>query len=143
LNSTELPRLSRAREFLKSDVAKAAQKYFVVGGFSALIDWGFFAVFLYVFGLHYLVAGILSFALATAANYFLSVRFVFGAGRRKRAERIFLVYVVSFAVLGFNLVILMIGIDTLHTHEMLAKIMATALAFGLNFAGRYYFVFKK
>lgn len=135
--------MSRVREFLKSDVTKAAQKYFVVGGLSAFVDWGFFAVFLYLFGLHYLIAGIMSFALATAANYFLSVRFVFGAGRRKRAERIFLIYLVSLIVLGFNLGVLTIGIDILQTHEMVAKIMATALAFGLNFAGRYYFVFKK
>lgn len=140
MNRTDL---SQAREFLQSDVARAAQKYLFVGGLSALIDWGFFAILLYIFGLHYLIAGIASFALATAANYFLSVRFVFGAGRRKRAERIFLVYVVSLIVLGFNLGILTIGIDILQTHEMVAKILATGLAFGLNFAGRYYFVFKK
>lgn len=134
--------MSRAREFLNSDVARAAQKYFVVGGLSALIDWVFFAALLYLLGFHYLVAGILSFTLATAANYFLSVRFVFGVGRRKRAERIVLVYLVSLLVLGFNLGILMLGIDVLHLHEMIAKIIATGMAFGLNFVGRYYYVFK-
>jgi putative flippase GtrA len=133
----------RARAFLKTDVAQAAQKYLVVGGLSALVDWGFFALFLYVFELHYLIAGTISFVLATGANYFLSVRFVFGAGRRKRAERIFLLYVVSLVGIGFNLGMLTVGIDILHTHEMVSKIMATGMAFGWNFAARYYFVFQK
>lgn len=128
---------------MKSDVIRAAQKYLVVGGLSALVDWGFFALFLYVFGFHYLIAGVISFTLATAANYFLSVRFVFGVGRRKRTERIFLLYVVSLVGIGFNLGMLTVGIDILHTHEMVSKIMATGMAFGWNFAGRYYFVFKK
>jgi putative flippase GtrA len=139
LNSTKL---SRAREFLKTDVAQAAQKYIVVGGISALIDWGFFALFLYVFELHYLMAGTVSFILATGANYFLSVRFVFGSGRRKRAERIILLYVVSLVGIGFNLGMLTVGIDIIHTHEMVSKVMATGMALGWNFAARYYFVFK-
>ena len=133
---------SRARELLKSDVAQAAQKYMVVGGISALIDWGFFALFLYVFGLHYLIAGTISFVLATGANYFLSVKFVFGAGRRKRAERIILLYVVSLVGIGFNLGMLTVGIDILHTHEMVSKVLATGMALGWNFAARYYFVFR-
>ena len=135
--------MPRARDFLKSDVAQAAQKYVVVGGLSALVDWGFFALFLYEFGQHYLIAGVISFILATGANYFLSVRFVFGVGGRKRAERIFLLYVVSFVGVAFNLGMLTVGIDILHTHEMVSKIAATGMALGWNFAGRYYFVFKK
>ncbi len=131
------------RKLLQSDVGRAAQKYFVVGGFCALIDWGFFALFLYVFGLHYLLAGVISFILATGANYVLSVRFVFGAGQRKRAERIALVYIVSLGGIAFNLGMLTIGIDILHTHEMVSKILATGMAFGWNFLARYYFVFKR
>ena len=140
MTSSNLP---CARAFLKTDVAQAAQKYVVVGGLSALVDWGFFALFLYAFELHYLIAGTISFVLATGANYFLSVRFVFGAGRRKRAERIFLLYVVSLVGIGLNLGMLTVGIDILHTHEMVSKIMATGMALGWNFAARYYFVFQK
>ena len=140
MTSSNLP---CARAFLKTDVVQAAQKYVVVGGLSALVDWGFFALFLYGFELHYLIAGTNSFILATGANYFLSVRFVFGTGRRKRAERIFLLYVVSLVGIGLNLGMLTVGIDILHTHEMVSKIMATGMALGWNFAARYYFVFQK
>ena len=127
----------------RSDVAIAAQRYFLVGGVSAIMEWSIFAFFLYGMDQHYLISGALSFLLATAANYFLSVRFVFGTGRRARNQRIFLLYVVSAIGIIFNLSVLAIGIDLVSMHEMAAKILATAAVFGWNFAARYYFVFQK
>ena len=132
-----------AREFWRSDVMKAARKYFLVGGVSAIIEWTFFAILLYGLDQHYLVAGTFSFLIATAANYFLSVRFVFGTGRRARNQRIFFVYLVSAIGIVFNLGVLSIGIDVLGMHEMASKISATGAVFGWNFAARYYFVFRK
>ena len=107
------------------------------------MEWSIFAFFLYGMDQHYLISGALSFLLATAANYFLSVRFVFGTGRRARNQRIFLLYLVSAIGIIFNLGVLAIGIDLVSMHEMAAKILATAAVFGWNFAARYYFVFQK
>ena len=131
------------RGMWRSDVAIAAQRYFLVGGVSAIMEWSIFAFFLYGMDQHYLMSGALSFLLATAANYFLSVRFVFGTGRRARNQRIFLLYLVSAIGINFNLSVLAIGIDLVSMHEMAAKILATAAVFGWNFAARYYFVFQK
>lgn len=131
------------RVFLGSDLGRAAQRYLVVGGVSALADWGIFALMLYSFELNYILAGTVSFVLATGLNYYLSVRFVFGTGRRQRNERILLLYLVSVIGIGFNLGMLAIGIDALGLHPMLSKICATGLAFGWNFAARYFFVFKQ
>ena len=122
---------------------KAARKYFLVGGVSAIIEWTFFAIFLYWLDQHYLVSGTFSFLIATAANYFLSVRFVFGTGRRSRNQRIFLLYLVSAIGIVLNLGVLAVGIDLLGMHEMAAKIVATGAVFGWNFAARYFFVFQK
>ena len=130
-------------EAWKSDVAKAAQKYLLVGGVSALLEWSIFAFFLYGMEQHYLISGALSFLFATAANYFMSVRFVFGTGRRARNQRILLLYLVSAIGIIFNLGVLAIGIDLIGMHEMAAKILATGAVFGWNFAARYYFVFQK
>lgn len=128
---------------LTSDIGRAARLYFVVGGVSALVDWGAFAFFLYAAELHYLIAATISFILATGLNYFLSVRFVFGYGSRQRGERIFLLYLVSAIGVAFNLGILSIGIDVFGLHPMLSKLLATALVLAWNFFARYYFVFKK
>lgn len=132
-----------ARKVWRSDLATAAQKYFLVGGISAALEWSIFAFFLYAIEQHYLISGLLSFILATAANYFLSVRFVFGAGRRPRNQRILLLYFFSAIGIIFNLAILAIGIDVIGLHEMAAKIIATGTVFGWNFIARYYFVFQK
>jgi putative flippase GtrA len=128
---------------LRSDIARSAAKYFLVGGVCALLEWAIFAGVLYGAGLHYLISGTISFVLSTGVNYYLSVRFVFGAGRRPRNERIFFLYLVSTMGIIANLGVLGIGIDVLGLHEMIAKIFATAAVFGWNFLSRYYFVFKQ
>lgn len=134
---------SRIRAFLGSDISRAGQRYIVVGGVSALADWGIFVLALYGFDLHYLVAGTISFVFATALNYFLSARFVFGSGRRRRSERIFLLYMVSVIGVGFNLGLLSVGIDVLDLHPMVSKMIATSMVLGWNFFARYYFVFQQ
>ena len=131
------------REVWRSEVSIAIQRYFLVGGVSAIIEWSVFAVFLYWLDQHYLISGACSFVFATAANYLLSVRYVFGTGRRPRGHRIFLVYLVSAIGIVFNLGVLTIGIDQLGIHEMASKVVATGAVFGWNFVARYYFVFQK
>ena len=98
---------------------------------------------LYWLDQHYLISGAFSFLFATAANYCLSVRYVFGTGRRPRGHRIFLLYLVSVIGIAFNLGGLAIGIEFLGMHDMAAKVVATGAVFGWNFAARYFFVFQK
>lgn len=133
----------KVRTFFNSDFGRAAQKYLLVGGASALIEWALFALGLYGFGFHYLLSGILSFLLAVGVNYYLSVRYVFGVGKRARNQRIFLLYLVSATGLAFNLGVLEIGISFLELNAMIAKIAATGMVFGWNFLARYFFVFQK
>ena len=128
---------------MNSNFGRSFLRYLLVGGVSALIEWALFALGLYGFGFHYLLSGTISFILATGANYFLSIRFVFGTGRRSRSQRIFLLYAVSSAGIVINLGFLTIGVDLLEIHPMLAKVFATGLVFGWNFALRYYLIFQK
>lgn len=137
-NSKEVLKL-----FLRSTFFKAALKYFFVGGLSAIIDWSMFAVLRFGIDLHYLLSGTFSFLVATAANYYMSSRFVFEPGRRGRNEKILLLYLVSGIGLGFHLVILSVGVNVVELHDMWAKIIATGAVFIWNFSARYYFVFPK
>jgi putative flippase GtrA len=134
---------ARFMGLVQSDVGRAARRYFVVGGVSSVLEWSIFAALLYSAGFHYLTSGTLSFLLATAANYFMSVRYVFGTGRRERKQRIFLIYAVSTVGIAFNLGVLAFGIDVLGIHVMAAKVFATGTVFGWSFVARYYFVFQK
>lgn len=128
--------------FLASDLGRAAKRYLVVGGLSALADWTVFATLLYGFDLHYIAAGTISFILATGLNYYLSVRFVFGAGSRGPRQAMMLVYLVSTVGIVINLGVLTIGIDVLEMHPLVAKFFATGIAVFWNFLARYFYIFK-
>ncbi|MGZ0247902.1 MAG: GtrA family protein [Alphaproteobacteria bacterium] len=128
--------------FLASDFGRAAKRYLVVGGVSALADWSVFAVMLYGLELHYIAAGTISFILATGLNYYLSVRFVFGAGSRGPRQAMVLVYMVSTVGIAINLGVLTVGIDVLELHPLVAKFFATGVAVFWNFLARYFYIFK-
>jgi putative flippase GtrA len=128
--------------FLASDFGRAAKRYLVVGGVSALADWSVFAVMLYGLELHYIAAGTISLILATGLNYYLSVRFVFGAGSRGPRQAMVLVYMVSTVGIAINLGVLTVGIDVLELHPLVAKFFATGVAVFWNFLARYFYIFK-
>ena len=132
----------RISAFLASNLGRAAKRYLVVGGASAATDWAIFAAMLYGFELHYIAAGTISFILATALNYYLSVRFVFGAGSRGPRQAMFLVYLVSTVGIVINLTVLTVGIDFLEMHPLVAKFFATGIAVFWNFLARYFYIFK-
>lgn len=128
--------------FLASNFGRAAKRYLLVGGASAVADWTIFAGMFYGFNLHYIAAGTISFILATGLNYYLSVRFVFGAGNRGARQAFTLVYLVSAVGIAINLGILTVGIDILELHPLLAKFFATGVAVFWNFLARYFYIFK-
>jgi len=131
------------RSMAKTELARKAGQYFVVGGVSALIDWSFFALFLYTVDAHYLVAGTLSFVVATAVNYVLSIRYVFNSGGRSRRTEIALVYLASVVGIILNLAVLGTLIELFALHPMLAKVISTVSAFGWNFCARYFWIFER
>ena len=130
------------RGFLASDLGRAGQKYLVVGGLSALADWALFALLLYGFELHYIVAATISFVIATALNYVMSVRFVFGASRRGARNAMMLVYAVSAVGIVINLAVLSAGVDVFGLHPLVAKVIASSMAVFWNFLARYFYIFR-
>ena len=141
--STENRQLSKVRLIWEAEIFRAAQKYLVAGGACALVDWGLFALCFYVLEMHYFLSGAISFIVATAMNYFVSVRFVFGAGRRSARHAVVLTYFVSMIRIALNLSILTIGVDVLTLEPIVAKIAASGIVVGWNFLMRYFYVFRK
>jgi putative flippase GtrA len=118
-------------------------KYFFVGGVAAVVDIGLFFVFAKLLSYNYLAVGCVGFLLATAVNYFLSVRFVFQSGVRftKKTELMF-VYFVSLIGLGLNQAILFALVDQVGAELMFSKLAATAGVFIWNFSARNFIVFR-
>ena len=118
-------------------------RYFFVGGASAAIDIGIFFVFAKLLGYNYLVVACFGFALATVANYFLSIRYVFQSGARfsKKTELAY-VYAVSLVGLALNQLILFACIEKLGVELMLSKLIGTGIVFLWNYSARNYLVFR-
>ena len=121
---------------------KRIARYFGVGACAAAVDISLFAIFARYLGYNYLAVGAVTFILATAVNYLLSVRFVFKSGVRfRRHHEVMLVFAVSAVGLLLNQLMLYVGISMLRMDMLLSKIAATGVVFGWNYAARSRFVF--
>jgi putative flippase GtrA len=117
-------------------------RYFVVGGLSACVDIGLFMLFAKWLGLPYLPVATATFVIATLANYFMSVRFVFVSGHRYgQKHEILLVFLVSGAGLALNALILWLCVELLGFDLLPAKLAATGTLFFWNFLARRLLVF--
>jgi putative flippase GtrA len=118
-------------------------RYAAVGGTAAAADFFIFAVFAKFLGFNYLVVGAAGFIIATAVNYFLSIRFVFESGVRFGFQKeISLVFLISFIGLGLNQAVLYLGIGILGWEMLFIKLCATGSVFFWNFGARSQFIFK-
>lgn len=118
-------------------------RYGTVGAIAAAFDFIFFAIFAKYLGLNYFVIGAIGFVVATAINYFLSIRFVFESGVRFRSQtEITLVFVVSSIGLALNQAVLYFGISWLGWEMLFVKVCASGSVFFWNFGARSQFVFK-
>jgi putative flippase GtrA len=118
-------------------------RYLGVGAAAATVDISLFWLFAGHLGYNYLVVGFLTFILATAVNYVLSVRFVFESGVRfARHHEVMLVFAVSAVGLVLNQAVLYVGIGVLRMNLLLSKLIATGAVFGWNYAARSRFVFR-
>ena len=118
-------------------------KYFFVGGVAATVDIGLFFLFAKLLGYNYLLIGCAGFLLATAVNYFLSIRFVFRSGVRfTRNTELAFIYFVSLIGLGLNQAILFMLIEKAGAELMFSKLAATVGVFLWNFLVRNFIVFR-
>lgn len=117
-------------------------RYFFVGGTAALVDFGIFAALIKLGGFDWFWSAVISFVVATAVNYFLSVRHVFESGIRfARHHEVALVFLVSGIGLGINQAVLFLLIGYFGLNALVAKVSATGVVFVWNFLARSRFVF--
>jgi putative flippase GtrA len=122
---------------------KRVARYFGVGATAAAVDISLFWFFAAYLGHNYMIVGSLTFILATAVNYVLSVRYVFESGVRfARHHEVLLVFGVSAVGLVVNQLVLFVGIGLLRIDVVLSKLLATGAVFAWNYNARSRFVFR-
>lgn len=116
-------------------------RYLIAGGTAAAVDISLF-LGLTALGMSYLIAGTISFVLATAVNFHLSANWVFRDRGGINFQRVVATYAVSVVGLGLNQLILWIGVERLLLPLLFAKLLATGIVFFWNFLARNLFVFR-
>jgi len=120
---------------------KQILKFVVVGGTAFVIDYAVFA-FLTFISIHYLIAQLISFSVALVFNYVASIKWVFDA--KKQTKKDIIIFIVLAVIgLGINEVLLYIGVETLHWHELLAKFVSSVIVMIYNFITRKLIVEKR
>lgn len=119
------------------------RRYFVVGLIATGVDWILFSILTFGMDWNYLLAGALSFIIATFAGYVSSLRLVFRGGRHKRWVEIGLIYLASALGLAVHLGVMLVLAGWLGLNVFLAKVAATVATFLWNFATRYLWIFHR
>ena len=118
-------------------------KYTMIGGSSAAIDWSLFYVLAIILDIHYLLAGTISFTLATFFNYFIGITFLFNSTVRfTKNQEVILVFLISTVGLGINLFFLFLFSTWFSFDLMISKIMSSFFTLAWNFSMRNYYVFR-
>ena len=119
-------------------------KYFAVGGMAAIVDIGCFFLFTSILNFGWFQSALGSFILATAVNYFLSIKYVFQSGVRfQKYHEVILIFLVSGTGLIINQLILWLLIENMSVNMLVSKITATTLLFFWNYGLRKTLVFPE
>lgn len=130
------------RKFVNSKLFKQIFKFGIVGGLAFLIDYGVFTLLTQILNVHYLIASILSFSISVIFNYILSIKWVFDVTKKQTTKDFIVFIVLSIIGLILNSVVMYIAVDLIHIHELISKIIATAIVMVYNFITRKIFVEK-
>jgi putative flippase GtrA len=131
------PRKSLMGQFLR---------YMVTGGVAFVADFGLFALCLYGFGWHYLLANLVGLVAGLVLNYLMSILWVFTACKRilktKKGIEFVLFALVGIAGVGINQVLMYLMVDGLGINEMVSKMIAAVLVLMWNFGARKLMLFR-
>ena len=131
------PRKSLMGQFLR---------YLVTGGFAFVADFGLFALCLYGFDWHYLLANLVGLVAGLVLNYLMSILWVFTACKRilktQKGIEFVLFALVGIAGVGINQVLMYLMVDGLGINEMVSKMIAAVLVLMWNFGARKLMLFR-
>lgn len=121
------------KELLKKCIKKEFIKFVLVGGTSALIDWGLFYLLAIILTLHYQISIIISFSCSVIFHYTFNKKFTFKSKSKKVGTQfsIFLVVVTIYILLSMGIMFILVKLVSLP--KMISKISTTCLMFIVSY----------
>lgn len=115
-------------------------KFGIVGVIAFFIDYGVLMLLSQGFKIDPVIAAAISFVISTIFNYLASMRFVFAHREELSRRKEFIIFVILSVIgLGFNEIIMSIGVALIGTSAMavtITKVIATGLVMIWNFCSR-------
>lgn len=119
-------------------------RYFFVGGFAFIVDYGSLFILTDHCGVKYLISAAIAFLLGLLINYLISILWVFNKGTVTNRWVEFLIFAfIGLIGLGLNEAIMYIGSDMLGLHYMISKLCSTGIVFFWNFFARKIILYKQ
>ena len=117
-------------------------RYFFVGGFAFIVDFGLLYILTEFVHFHYLLSASLSFFAGLILNYFLSTIWVFNKSKIKsKSAEFFIFAAIGLIGLGLNALFMWIFTDLLVLYYLISKIITTMLVYFWNFFARKFILF--
>ena len=120
-------------------------RYLVTGGLAFVVDFGLFAMCLYVLEWHYLASNLVGLVAGLLLNYYISVAWVFSACKRnmKKKEFEFMIFaLIGFAGVAINQLVMFLMVGCMEWQEMLSKMLAAVIVLMWNFGARKVLLFR-
>jgi putative flippase GtrA len=117
-------------------------KFSVVGGSGFVVNLAVYALAYGVLALHYLVAGVLAFFVATVNNYLINRYWTFPRGGGPTLGEYGRFLLIGIAALAGNLVLLAFFVERLRVAELPSQAAAIVLVTPVSFVGNKVWTFR-
>ena len=118
-------------------------KFGIVGIIATMVDVGVLVVLKELLHVDVLVSSEISFCVSVAANYILSMTFVFKSKNQDKIREIIVFVLLSVGGLCLNQLILWIGVKLASVYYLIAKLFALVIVPVYNFITRKIFLESK
>jgi len=123
-------------------VVRQFVKFGIVGVVSTVIDWGLFYLLNFTFGIYYLTAKVLSFAVAVINSFVWNRRWTFRSQNPNRNQEFVKFLVIALVGLSLNTLIMYLAVSIFHTRKIVGLIFATGIVTFWNFLANKYWTFQ-
>ena len=119
-------------------------RFSAVGITAFVIDYGLLALLTEVFGINYLVSATIAFIISTVFNYLASMKYVFTHKEGMKRTREFIIFTVI-SIIGLLMTNggMVLGVEVIHGHYLIVKIVVAAIVSIYSFIARKYFLDAK
>lgn len=129
-------------DLFRRRVVRQFIKFALVGASSTIIDWGIFYLLNLIFGVYYLTAKVLSFAVAVVNSFIWNRRWTFRSTDSNRSKEFTKFLVIALVGLSLNALIMYLAISIFHTRKIVGLVLSTGVVTFWNFLANKFYTFK-